>query len=92
LTEAVDADLDRLISRRASTDNREDPIEREESWKMSVRAHHEKIRERNRWEWVRFFDRMAESHARISEDYERRAEELCSEAKEGAPWPHRRCR
>ncbi len=42
-----------------------------------------KVRERNRWEWVRFFDRMAESHARLSEDYERRAAALMAAHEEG---------
>ncbi len=77
--EAVDAELDRLIARRASQDRSPDPDELEPGYVESVRRHHEKIRQRNRWEWVRFFDRMAESHARIAQDYERRAEELCSD-------------
>jgi hypothetical protein len=84
INDSVDTELDRLISRRASTDHREDPQTREELWKMSVRRHHEKIRQRNRWEWVRFFDRMAQSHARIAQDYERRAEELCTDERKRA--------
>ena len=83
--DTVDLELDRLVSRRASTDRTPDPDEREASYLESVRRHHEKIRQRNRWEWVRFFDRMAESHARIAQDYERRAEVLCGETTEGAP-------
>jgi len=79
ITDSVDAELDRLISRRASTDHHPDPDELEPGYVESVRRHHEKIRQRNRWEWVRFFDRMAESHARIAQDYERRAEELCTD-------------
>ena len=35
----VDAELDRLISRRASQDRRPDPDETEEPWKESVRAY-----------------------------------------------------
>jgi hypothetical protein len=49
----------------------------EEAWTENCRQHAEQRRERNRWEWVRYFERMAENHARISEDYRRRAEELC---------------
>jgi len=49
-----------------------------------VRRHHEKIRQRNRWEWVRFFDRMAQAHAGIAKDYERRAEELCTDERKRA--------
>lgn len=73
----MNEELDRLISRRASQDPGPDPDELEPGYVESVRRHNAKIRERNRWEWVRFFDRMAESHARLSRDYERRAEELC---------------
>ncbi len=82
--DTVDLELDRLISRRASQDTRPDPDELEPGYLESVRRHHEKIRQRNRWEWVRFFDRMAESHARIAQDYERRAEELCTDERRTA--------
>jgi hypothetical protein len=37
--DTVDAELDRLISRRASQDRRPDPDEREELWQRSVRAY-----------------------------------------------------
>ena len=77
--DTVDLELDRLVSRRASEDTTPDPTMLEASYVESVRRHHEKIRQRNRWEWVRFFDRMAQSHARIAQDYERRAEELCAD-------------
>ena len=40
-------------------------------------------RERNRWRWVRHFDRMAARHAALAADYERRAAELCEEAPTG---------
>ena len=39
--DTVDAELDRLISKRASQDRRPDPDEREELWKASVRAYEE---------------------------------------------------
>jgi len=42
----------------------------------SERRHRARIREQNRWEWVRYFDRMAASHARLSESYRERAERL----------------
>ncbi len=79
VADTVNAEIDRLISRRASEDTTSDPTTLEPGYLESVRRHHEKIRQRNRWEWVRFFDRMAESHARIAQDYERRAEELCTD-------------
>ncbi len=56
----------------------------EELWSVSVKRYHEKRRDQNRWEWVRYFDRMAACHARLSESYRERAEKLYeSEAKEG---------
>ena len=56
--------------------------EREELWKASVRRHQEAVSRRNRAAWFAHFCEMAQSHARIAKDYERRAEELCEE---GAP-------
>ena len=77
----VDRDLDRLISKLASQDRRPDLDELEPSYLESVRRYNTQRREQNRWEWVRFFDRMAASHRALSEDYERRAEELCEEGR-----------
>lgn len=77
ILDTVDVELDRLISKRASQDRRPDPDELEPGYMESVRRFHARRREQNRWEWVRFFDRMAASHARIAQDYERRAAELC---------------
>ena len=77
--ETVDQDLDRLISKRASQDRRPDPDEVDVGYLESVRRYNARRREQNRWEWVRFFDRMAASHRALSEDYERRAAKLCEE-------------
>jgi hypothetical protein len=76
----VDAELDRLISRRASSYTRTTADEREELWKASVRRHHEAVRRRNRAAWFAHFCQMAESHARINRDYQHRAEALCEES------------
>jgi len=46
--DTVDAELDRLISKRASQDQRPDPDEQEELWKQSVRAHNSRRREEMR--------------------------------------------
>lgn len=53
--------------------------EREELWQESVRRDRGRRRREIRAEWFAFFSRMAESHARLAEDYERRAEELCED-------------
>jgi hypothetical protein len=76
---AVDTELEKLITRRASTDHETTADERSRLWRDSLRRHKAATRERNRWAWVRYFDKMAASHAALSEDYKRRAEELCQE-------------
>ncbi len=70
-------DLDRLIERRSSSNP--DPDELEPSYAESVRRYNAKLRRRNRAEWFSHFCGMAASHRKLSEDYERRAEELCEE-------------
>ncbi len=78
--EAVDLELDRLISQRASQDTRPDPAEREELWKASVRAHKARIHEENRRAWCEYHRQQAERHRGILEalisHHERRAAEL----------------
>jgi hypothetical protein len=49
--DTVDAELDRLISKRASQDRRPDPDERDELWKASVRAYTARRREELRAAW-----------------------------------------
>ena len=49
--DTVDAELDRLISKRASQDRRPDPDEQEELWKESVRACNTRRREEMRAAW-----------------------------------------
>ena len=49
--DTVDAELDRLISRRASQDLRPDPDEQSESWKQSVRRYNARQQEENRQAW-----------------------------------------
>jgi hypothetical protein len=77
-TYAVEAEITRMIERRSRKGD-VDTDEREELYMESVRRFHERRREQNRWAWVRYFDRMAGSHAKLSQDYKRRAEELCEE-------------
>ena len=58
--DAVDAELDRLISRRASQDMRPDPDEQEEIWKASVRAHQRRTQEEMRAAWCEYHQGQAE--------------------------------
>lgn len=71
---AAESQLNALVERRATEKNNANELAA--MYRESVRCHREKLREQHRWEWVRFFDRMAESHAQISEDYQRRATAL----------------
>ena len=48
----------------------------EDLWKGAVARYRDRKRQQNRCRWVRYYDRMAASHAAISVDYRRRAEEL----------------
>ena len=58
----------------------------EELWAGSVRRYHERRRQQNAAAWFEYFCRMADNHRALSEDYQRRAEELCQDP------PHLRAR
>jgi hypothetical protein len=66
--DTVDVELDRLISKRASQDRTEDPDEREELWRESVRRHNERVREENRAAWCEYHQGQAERHRRTLEE------------------------
>ena len=78
--DTVDLELDRLISRRASEDRREDPDEREELWKASVRAHNARVRAENRAAWSEFHrgqaDRLRRNLEELIAAHETEAERL----------------
>jgi hypothetical protein len=65
--DTVDAELDRLISKRASQDRWPDPDEQEEIWKASVRAYETKRRQVARIEWHLHHTAQAERLRRILE-------------------------
>jgi hypothetical protein len=72
---SVDAELDRLVEKRARTGDAE---AMQMLWNGSTRRHKEAIRRRNRALWFAYFCRVAANlHAAVAADYERRAEELC---------------
>jgi hypothetical protein len=72
----VDAELDRLISKRASQDRRPDEDEQEELWKESVRRYNARRREKNRLAWCDYFSHLAGSLRARAEEYDHRAQEL----------------
>ncbi len=78
--EKLEAELNAMIEKRALKASGEQQFI-EDAWAESARVHQRRTRERNRWEWIRFFERMAENHARMSEDYGRRASALLGEGR-----------
>jgi hypothetical protein len=86
-SEAVEAELDRLIERRARKGEM-DPDEQEELWKASVRAYEEKRRQVARLEWHAFHCGQAERHRAtlqaLVEHHEEQAAKLMDVQPEGA--------
>jgi hypothetical protein len=74
--DAVDAEFDRLISKRASQDRRPDPDEQEELWKASVRRYNAHRREENRLARCDYSSRLAGSLRARAEEYDQRAQTL----------------
>ena len=85
--DTVDAELDRLISKRASQHRRPDPDEQEELWKESVRAYEEKRRQMARLEWHAFHCGQAERHRAtlqaLIEHHEEQAAKLAKDEPKG---------
>jgi hypothetical protein len=71
------------VIERRDRQRRQTEGEREEEmlWKASERLHAARLREANRWAWVRYFDRLARSLRERADHYERKAEMLMQEAK-----------
>jgi hypothetical protein len=82
-SEAVEADLDRLIERRARKGDM-DPDEAEEIWKESVRRYNARLREENRREWCGYFERLAVCLRARAEEYDHRAQMLMDVRPKGA--------
>ena len=85
--EAVDLELDRLISKRASQDRRPDPDELEPGYVESVRRFNARRTEENRQAWAAFHEGQAErlrrTMAPLIAHHEARAEE-CRDQPKGA--------
>ncbi len=80
ITDSVDAELDRLLSKRASTDHRTSADELEPGYQESVRRFNTRRRAVNREAWVNFHRDQAERHRRnlaaLVAHHEREAERL----------------
>ena len=85
--EALDTELDRLISRRASQDRRPDPDELEPSYIESVRRYNAAREAERRAEWYSYHLDQAERLRRTMEPlvalHEARAAALCEEVPRG---------
>ena len=71
--EAVDADIERLIQRRAEAP---DPDEADEIYRRSCARYAEQLRAANRTAWARHHQRLAELHDRLAADHRAEAERL----------------
>jgi hypothetical protein len=81
---SVERELDAFIQRRHEKRRQtEGEREGEMLWKASERRHRAVLRERNRWEWVRHFDRLARSLRERADHYERWAETLMRDETKG---------
>jgi hypothetical protein len=84
--EMVEKQLDAMIERRARKGD-VDPDEREELWKVSVRAYTARRREEMRAAWTSYHEGQAERHRRTLQDliahHESQAAKLCEG--EGVP-------
>jgi hypothetical protein len=84
-SEAVEADLDRLIERRSSREM--DPDKCEELWKGSVRAYTARRREEMRVAWCEYHQDQAARHRSILEaliaDHEEKARKLLATEDQG---------
>ena len=85
--DAVDLELGRLISKRASQDRRPDRDEQEELWKESVRAYTARRREEIRAAWCEHHQgqaaRLRATREALIARHERRGRELLADENRG---------
>jgi hypothetical protein len=81
--DTIDAELDRLICKRASQDRRLDPDEQEELWKESVRRYNARRQEENRLAWCDYFGRLATGVRSVVVLLSTRAQALLEDRGEG---------
>jgi hypothetical protein len=73
------ASLDALIESRAA--GREKAQALEDLWKKSERRHKARVRAEHRGLWIDYYRRMAENHALLSAEHQRRARALMEEGR-----------
>ncbi len=73
--ERASASINELIERRAA--ERQRANWEADLWKNSEERLRARERERNRAAWYGYYSRLADAHAELSEEFARRAEQLC---------------
>ena len=73
--DTANAELDRLISKRASQDRRPDPDEQEATWKVSVARYNADRREEMRAAWCEYHQGQAARHRAVLAELIARHEE-----------------
>jgi hypothetical protein len=77
---AAESEIDRFVECEDDKRRRYGGLSYQEElmlmWKESEIKHREQLREENRWHWIRFYDLMAQNHARIAEESRRKADAL----------------
>ena len=75
--EATEKELDAMIRQRHDQRVQSEGERAElEAWQITERIDAARKREQNRWEWVRYFDRIAACLRARAEEYDRRVEKL----------------
>jgi hypothetical protein len=76
--EQASAQIDTLIERRASSRQKANSLE--ELWAASERRHKARVHQEHRELWIDYYRRMAENHALLSAEHQRRARALMEES------------
>jgi hypothetical protein len=79
--EVGEKQIDALISRRASSSSTHGYEAKHE---IAIRVYHQRAREQRRIEWFEFHMSLSTLHARLSEEHERKAQQLLGVPR--APW------
>ncbi len=79
--EAAEASIDKFIASRSASKDKANLLAQE--WAASERKHRAKLRQENRWEWIRFYECLAHNHAQLADENRAKAEALLAES--GAP-------
>ncbi len=81
LDEAREAELNRLIERRAEGNAEANGTA--QLWAASEARYYQRKEDQRRWEWIRFSERMAAVHAELALEHRSRAERLLEDGPTG---------